>query len=53
MSCSKLQFPLPKEDEDSAIKSLLDAAVPSSFGRGKEDVFDPEYRLAKEIKVSV
>lgn len=51
MPCSTLHFPLPEDNEESSIEHLLDAAVPSSFGKGQEDVYDPEYRLAQEIKV--
>ena len=32
------------------LQSLLDAAVPSSFGRGSDDVFDEAVRKGKEVK---
>ena len=48
-----------KQDESAAeqsgkapegLQSLLDAAVPSLFGRGSDDVFDEAVRKGKEVK---
>jgi hypothetical protein len=34
------------------LQPLLDAAVPASFGKGKDSVYDPTYRTALELPAS-
>ncbi|WIA17267.1 hypothetical protein OEZ85_014139 [Tetradesmus obliquus] len=36
----------------SSVQRLVDAAVPSPFGKGSETVFDPAVRTAAEIKAA-
>lgn len=44
-----LSFPLTTA---SSVQQLVDAAVPSPFGKGKETVYDPAVRTAVEIKAA-
>lgn len=44
-----LSFPLTTA---SSVQQLVNAAVPSPFGKGKETVYDPAVRTAVEIKAA-
>lgn len=47
--CNKIVFPLSSRKEGSGEKDLLrlfDCCHPATFGRGKEDVYDENYRKA-------
>jgi hypothetical protein len=44
-----MSFPLIN---GSSAQQLVDAAVPSPFGKGKETVYDPAVRTAVEIKAA-
>ncbi|KAF8511950.1 hypothetical protein BU17DRAFT_96722 [Hysterangium stoloniferum] len=43
----RLKFPIENTED---VSNLVDACSPSSHGRGDETVFDPSYRLARELK---
>ncbi|PYH31272.1 2OG-Fe(II) oxygenase [Aspergillus neoniger CBS 115656] len=51
-TAQKLTLPVPSETNHSSIhgpQSLLDACQPASFGRGGQDILDPEYRRAGKL----
>lgn len=51
-TAQRLTLPVPSETSVSSIhglQSLLDACQPASFGRGGQDILDPEYRRAGKL----
>ncbi|GKZ24416.1 hypothetical protein AbraIFM66951_010492 [Aspergillus brasiliensis] len=52
-TAQRLTLPVPTEASDSsihAIQGLVDACQPASFGRGGQDILDPEYRRAGKLE---
>lgn len=47
----KLVLPL-KDSKDDSLRQLVADCEPASFGRGQEDVMDPEYRKAGKLEPS-
>ncbi|OJI80789.1 hypothetical protein ASPTUDRAFT_128079 [Aspergillus tubingensis CBS 134.48] len=51
-TAQKLTLPVLSETSDGSIhglQTLLDACQPASFGRGGQDILDPEYRRAGKL----
>ncbi|PWY70746.1 oxidoreductase [Aspergillus eucalypticola CBS 122712] len=51
-TAQKLTLPVLSENSDGSthgLQTLLDACQPASFGRGGQDILDPEYRRAGKL----
>ncbi|KAJ5810586.1 uncharacterized protein N7503_002804 [Penicillium pulvis] len=51
LHAKKLVLPL-KDSNDDCLRQLVTDCEPASFGRGQEDVMDPEYRKAGKLEPS-